>query len=265
VRSFERATLAYCAYVCIVAPALRSLPARRRAAIVAGAFVIAGLAVWSPSAPWRESFVLRDWILPAAVYLLGAYYLSGLFYVAPMPMLERRLMALDRSLGAATWSARLPMAVVEFLELGYLSVSAMVGLGPLVAYAAAGVAEVERYWTIVLTTDYICFAGMPWAQTRTPRAIEGEPAASRSRIRRLNLVLLDRLSHERNTFPSGHAAEGLVVVLALARTAPSASVLLAPFAAAVGIGSVAGRYHFAGDAIAGYAVGLAVWLTLGRG
>jgi membrane-associated phospholipid phosphatase len=250
-------------YCVVVALATRSLPAGRRAAIVLGSIAIGTLAACAPVAPWHATLALRDWILPAVAYLLGGYYLSGRFYVAPMPRLERRLIALDRRLGAGTWSARLPLAILESLELSYLAVYAMVGLGPLVAYAMAGAAEVERYWTIVLTADYFCFACMPWAQTRTPRALEGEPPASRSLIRRLNLIVLGGFSHERNTFPSGHAAEALAVVLALVRSTPLVSLALAPLALGVGAGSVAGRYHFAADAIAGYAVALAVWMVFG--
>jgi membrane-associated phospholipid phosphatase len=76
-------------------------------------------------------------------------------------------------------------------------------------------------------------------------------------------VVLGGFSHERNTFPSGHAAEALAVVLALARASPAVSVALVPLAIGVGAGSVAGRYHFAADAVAGYAVALAVWLIVG--
>jgi membrane-associated phospholipid phosphatase len=263
VRTFEWATVAFYAYCVIVALVAPSLPARRRAGIIFGAIAIGGLAALAPLSPWRASLLLRDWILPAVAYLLGGYYLSGLFYVAPMPRLEARLVALDHRLEAAGWSRTLPIAVLEFLEVSYLAVYAMVGLGPLVAYAAAGLIEVERYWTIVLTADFVCFACMPWAQTRTPRALEGEPPTSRSVVRRLNLVVLGGFSHERNTFPSGHAAEALSVVLALSRASPAVGIALTPLAVGVGAGSVAGRYHFAADAIAGYAVALIVWLLLG--
>jgi membrane-associated phospholipid phosphatase len=263
VRDYEWVTVGFYTYGVVAALVAPALPARRRAAIVAIALAIGGLAASAPAAPWRDTLLLRDWILPAGAYLLGGYYLSGLFYVAPMPRVEAPLVGLDRRLRAAEWSARLPLAAVEFLEVSYLAVYAMVGLGPLVAYAAAGVTEVERYWTIVLTADYICFACMPWAQTRTPRALEGEAPTSRSLVRRLNLAVLGSFSHERNTFPSGHAAEALSVVLALARPAPAVSALLVPLAIGVGVGSVTGRYHFAADAVAGYAVALAVWLLVG--
>jgi membrane-associated phospholipid phosphatase len=263
VLGFEWAAVAYCAYIAIVACVLPGLPPRRRAAVVAGAIVIAGLASWSPHAPWRNGFALRHWILPAGAYLLGGYYLSGLLFVAPMPGLERRLAALDASLGAATWSERLPLHAVEFVEFCYLSVSGMVVFGALAAYAWSGLNEAAYYWRIVLTADLICFACMPWAQTRTPRALEGDPRDRRSLVRRLNIAVLGRFSHERNTFPSGHAAEALAVVLALAHVAPVVSVVLVPVALAVPVGSIAGRYHFAGDAIAGYLVAGLVWIVLG--
>jgi membrane-associated phospholipid phosphatase len=263
VRGFEWAAVVYCAYVAAVACVLPGLPARRRAAIVAGAIVIAGLAIWSPTAAWREDFALRYWILPAGAYLLGGYYLSGLLYVAPMPRLERRLAALDASLGATRWSERLPLLLVEFVEFSYLSVSALVVFGALAAYVWGGLSEADHYWRIVLTADLVCFACMPWAQTRTPRAIEGVPRDSRSLVRRLNVLVLGRFSHERNTFPSGHAAEALAVVLALGHAAPLVGVALVPVALAVAVGSIAGRYHFAGDAIAGYVVAVIVWVVLG--
>jgi membrane-associated phospholipid phosphatase len=239
------------------------LPPRRRAAVVAGAIVIAGLASWSPASPWREGFALRYWILPAGAYLLGGYYLSGLLYVAPMPRLERRLAALDATLGAARWSEGLPVLVVEFIELCYLSVSAIVVFGAIAAYIWGGLSEAGYYWRIVLTADLVCFACMPWAQTRTPRALEGEPRDRRSLVRRLNVAVLGRFSHEHNTFPSGHAAEALAVVLALAPLAPLFGVALVPVALAVAAGSIAGRYHFAGDAIAGFLVAALVWIVLG--
>jgi hypothetical protein len=262
VLGFEWAAVAYCAYIAVVACVLPGLPPRRRAGIAAGAIVIGGLASWSPYAPWREGFALRYWILPAGAYLLGGYYLSGLLYVAPMPRLERRLVALDASLGAARWSERLPLIIVELIELSYLSVSAMVVFGALAAYLWGGLSEASHYWRIVLTADLVCFAGMPWAQTRTPRALEGEPRDRRSLVHRLNVAVLGSFSHERNTFPSGHAAEALAVVLALSRVAPVVSLVLVPVALAVPIGSIAGRYHFAGDAIAGCVVAMAVWLLL---
>lgn len=262
-RDFEWATLAYCAYIAAAALLRRGIPLRHRAAVVASGAAIGALAAYAPRAPWRDARWIRDWLLPGAVYLLGAYRISGLLYVRPMLRLERWLVRLDGALGAARWSDRLPPAAAEFLEFSYLSVYALIAVGPLIARAAAGDAALDRFWTMLLVADYICFGCMPWAQTRTPRALEGQAPTRGSHIRRLNFVVLKTFSHDRNTFPSGHAAEGAAVVLALAATAPAASALFLPLALGVGIGSVAGRYHFAGDAIAGYLVAIVVWLALG--
>jgi membrane-associated phospholipid phosphatase len=261
VRSFEWATIAYCAYIVAAAVIRRGIPLGRRAAVVASGAAIGILAASAPRAPWQDLPWIREWFLPGAAYLLGAYRVSGLLYVGPMLPLERWLVRLDASLGVVRWSERLPLAAAEFLEFSYLSVYGLIAAGPLIARAAAGDAAVDRFWTIVLVADYICFGCMPWAQTRTPRALEGPAPTRRSRVRRLNFAVLETFSHDRNTFPSGHAAEAAAVVLALLATSPIASLLFLPLALGVGVGSVAGRYHFAGDAIAGYLVAILVWLT----
>lgn len=262
-RSFERATVAYCAYIVAAALIRRGIPVGRRAAVVASGAAIGILAATAPRAPWQDVWWIREWFLPGAVYLLGAYRISGLLYVGPMVSLERWLVRLDAALGVVRWSERLPLAAAEFLEFSYLSVYGLIAAGPLIARAAAGDAALDPFWTIVLVSDYICFGAMPWAQTQTPRALEGQAPTRRSRVRQLNLSVLQIFSHDRNTFPSGHAAEAGAVVLALAATSPAASLLFLPLALGVGTGSVAGRYHFAGDAIAGYLVALLIWLVLG--
>ena len=61
-----------------------------------------------------------------------------------------------------------------------------------------------------------------------------------------------------NTFPSGHAAEGLVAFL-LALAAPPGIVALMFLAAlAVSAGAVLGRYHYLADAVAGWVVAIGV-------
>jgi membrane-associated phospholipid phosphatase len=264
VRNFEWATVAYCTYIVAAALIKRGIAHRHRAAVVASGAAIALLAVSAPRAPWNDLPWIREWLLPGAVYLLGAYRISGLLYTRPMPPLERWLVRLDAALGAVRWSERLPLAAAEVLEFSYLSVYALIAAGPLIARAAAGDGALDPFWTIVLVADYICFGCMPWAQTRTPRALEGPAPTRRSHVRRLNLAVLKTFSHDRNTFPSGHAAEAGAVVLALLATSPAASLLFLPLALGVGIGSVAGRYHFAGDAIAGYLVSILVWLAQRR-
>lgn len=118
------------------------------------------------------------------------------------------------------------------------------------------------FWTVILVTDYVCFAMLPWIQTRPPRALEPDDPW-RSSLRRFNLCLLGTASIRVNTFPSGHAAEALAAAL-LVSNAPYAVVVWMLFnTLAVSMGAVLGRYHNAADAFAGWLVALAVWLVLG--
>jgi hypothetical protein len=262
VRSFEWATLAFAAYSCVVVSVQPGLSPGRRSLITAASLLLGALAAGTPRAPWAEVVLVRDWLLPG-LYLIASYRISGASFVSPMPRIERWLVAVDARLGAGTIRARLPKAAAQALELAYVLVYPLVAFGPLIALRAGGAAALERSWLLILVTDYICFGCLPWIQTRTPRGLEGEPRTGATRLRRVNVALMRRMSTEMNTVPSGHAAEGIAVVLALAGPAPRAALALLPLGLAVAAGSVVGRYHFAADALAGFVVAIAVWAVLG--
>jgi len=107
----------------------------------------------------------------------------------------------------------------------------------------------------------VCFAMLPWVQTRPPRTLEsGEPWSSS--LRRFNLTLLGSTSIQVNTFPSGHAAEALAAVL-LVLDAPLGIVAFMFVAAiAVASGTVLGRYHYFADVVAGWFVAVCVWMVV---
>jgi membrane-associated phospholipid phosphatase len=79
----------------------------------------------------------------------------------------------------------------------------------------------------------------------------------------VNTAVLDRVSHQLNTFPSGHVA----VAIAAASSAISvwwpAGLVLGIVAAGIAIGAVAGRYHYVMDVIFGVIVGLAAVALFG--
>ena len=95
-------------------------------------------------------------------------------------------------------------------------------------------------------------SGLP---TRPPRAIAGEPMKSSGPVRRLNLRVLGLASIQLNTFPSGHAAAAVATALAVGVRLPVAGLALGILALGIAIGSVAERYHYAADALAGAVVG----------
>src|SRR5688572_25409980 len=242
-------------YAAGVAAVLPRLPwPRRRAALIFAAVGLT-LAVISGRLPFTP--ILHDWLLPPALLLL-AYWTSGLLFVAPMPRVERTLLAIDRALRIHAIAARAPRPIAEFLEFSYAGVYPLIPLALIIQLTLTATPDPQHFWSVILITDYICFGVLPWIQTRPPRALEaGEPWTAR--FRRFNVRMLGTTSIHANTFPSGHAAEALAAAL-LVLDAPLPWVLGMFFsAAAVSAGTVFGRYHYALDAITGWMVAFAVW------
>ncbi|HSC29355.1 MAG TPA: phosphatase PAP2 family protein [Vicinamibacterales bacterium] len=250
---WEAASLAVFAYIGVLGM-LRGRTERglRLLAGSAAGLLLTLVIAYAGYRPW-----LHDWVGPPAL-LLAAYWTSGALFVAPRAGQERVLMAIDRMLGVAAAVRLMPRPLVELLELGYLSIYPLIPATLIVYRLWTDDPDPARFWSVILITDYVCFAMLAWVQTRPPRALEaGEPWTST--LRGLNLRLLGTASIRVNTFPSGHAAEALATAL-LVSDAPLPAVLAVWGAAlAVSAGAVLGRYHYAADVAAGWAVAAAVW------
>jgi membrane-associated phospholipid phosphatase len=252
------ASVAYFGYVAVVGLALPGRPSRRRALAVALSAV--GLALAS-LASTVEGFWLASFLLPLLLLLVG-YWASGTLWVAPQPRFERLLAAVDTELDVPGLAARLPRILCELLELSYVGIYALIPIALLLHVGYAPDADPHRFWTVVLVTDYICFAMLPWIQTRPPRALESV-APCRSSIRTLNLGILGRTSIGVNTVPSGHAAEAMAIALLLMNAPAPIALLGWAGAILVSAGAVSGRYHYLLDVLAGWAVAVAVFLAGG--
>jgi membrane-associated phospholipid phosphatase len=229
--------------------------ARRRALVWCGA----GLAIACAGAFFHLP-ALRLVILPPLA-LLAAYWSTGALWTGPMPRAERLLVHWDRRLGIERAARAMPRPLVEFLEFSYAAVYPLVPLG-LAAHAVVSDApDADRYWTVILVTDFICFGMLPWIQTRPPRALEIR-APWLSSFRAFNVRLLGETSTGVNTVPSGHAAEALAAALMLSSAPWPVASAMGIMAVGVTAGAVFGRYHFALDAVAGWAVALIVWALL---
>ena len=183
-----------------------TLSSRRAAVVACAGLACTALSVGVPRHAW-----LHDWLLPPSLLLLG-YWSSGGLFVRPMPRAEAVLMAGDRMLGIPV--AGVPRLVAECLEAAYLSIYVVVGLAFVLFLTVAPDPSPDRFWTVVLITDYVCFAMLPWVQTRPPRALETRDPW-RSSVRCQNLRLLGSTSIQVNTCPSGHAAEAAALALLL--------------------------------------------------
>lgn len=262
VQHWEGVSVAFFVYALLCALALRGLRPSARAWCVSlsvAGTMLAALSVWLRPVP-----VLHDWILPAVILLLS-YWTSGPLFRAPNEHVEALLLKVDEILRVREIAGTAARPAAEILELAYAGVYALIPLALVIHYLVTPASRVapDRFWTVILVTDFICFGCLPWIQSRPPRALEsGEPW--RSSFRRFNQRVVNAASIQANTCPSGHAAEALAAVLLVAN-APAPVVAAMLFAAlAVAAGAVYGRYHYAVDAISGWAVALVVWLVIWR-
>lgn len=255
-RSWQTASLIFFVYAAAMAYALPQVCARRRRR--AATFAGLGILLLLVAVGLRSSTVLTTWILPPAM-LLVAYWTSGSLFVAPMPGSERALMALDRRLRIPEIAAGMPRPAAELLEVAYVFVYPLIPIALALHLVFAPQPDSDRFWMVVLTTDYVCFGMLPWIQTRPPRALEGA-APWRTWFRRVNARLLDRASIHVNTMPSGHAAEAVAAALLVAQGPAPVFVTMGLVAVAICAGAVFGRYHYTADVLTGAAVAVSVWL-----
>ena len=105
---------------------------------------------------------------------------------------------------------------------------------------------------------------LPFIKTRPPRML-GEKwsmALPAGKARAWNLWILRRGSIDANTCPSAHVAIAFACALIVLRRGPlPAGVIFLWVAISIALGAVAGRYHYAVDAILGFMVAFAAFLA----
>lgn len=257
-RAWEMASVLLFMYTALVALFRKRLPPGVRMRAVGGS--IAGLLLTGASALAPFHPLLHQWLLPPALLLL-AYWTSGLLFVAPMKGIERTFALIDRLVHVRRAGSLAPVGLAEFLEFAYAAVFALIPIALMLHLNFSASPDADRFWTVILITDFLCFAVLPWIQTRPPRSLEvGDPWSSS--LRTFNLRWVDKASIQVNTFPSGHAAEALAAALLVSNLRCGVFVWMLLSAGAVSAGAVLGRYHYAVDALAGWLVALTVWLIV---
>jgi len=258
-RGWELASAISFVYTALVAGFFRNgLTPCARARAVGGSFAGVLLTAASVIAPFHP--LLHGWLLPPALLILG-YWTSGLLFVAPMKRIEELFAFVDRLVDVRRLGSRAPVGVAEFLEFSYAAVFALIPTALTLHLTLSPKPDTNQFWTVILVTDFVCFAALPWIQTRPPRVLESDDPWSSS-FRSFNLRWLRTASIQVNTFPSGHAAEALAAALLVSDLRTVVFMWMLFNAAAVSAGAVLGRYHYAIDAFAGWLVAVAVWLWL---
>jgi membrane-associated phospholipid phosphatase len=231
-----------------------SLPSRSRTkALWTGAAGVGLTVTASASDQWLMPYaagILRDW-LPILLMPL-AYWQSGCFFQKANPKLqaifensERRILhalRVDLNKWARTW-------VGGLLELAYVFCYPVVPLGVAALYSTGFRSDADDYWTVVLLSAYPCYVLLPFVQLLPPRLVEGTDASTNRSpyLRRFNLWLVRRVTHEANTFPSGHVAASAAIALVLLRLSPAAGIVFAFIAVGIAAGCIVGRYHYIVD------------------
>jgi membrane-associated phospholipid phosphatase len=75
-------------------------------------------------------------------------------------------------------------------------------------------------------------------------------------VARVNTAVLSRVSHQLNTFPSGHVAVAIAAALSVWPVMPLAAAAFGMIALGVAIGAVTGRYHYVLDVVTGAMAGV---------
>ena len=256
-RGMFRFELLSVAYFLLLAAGATVAPVARRSAIrCATASLTTGLFVvlLSQTAPVEARF----W--SAHLFLALGYWIPSMLTAPPgETRFETWLRQSDE--GWRRSIPRLTPAAMAVLELAYLSCYIVVPAAFVTAWAYGTIEQVDRYWVAVLLSGFACYGSLPWLVSRPPRMF-GEPDGRRpaTNVAAFNVSVLRRVSHELNTFPSGHVAVAIAVALTIAPVSRPAGVLFGMLAAGIAVGASVGRYHYGVDVVAGALVGVAAAL-----
>ncbi len=249
---FEWLVVAYFAVLALTSP-LAHASWRRRVGVAAAAAAIGALVCATVAIDLAGANVtmLRLW-LPHA-YLVAGYWLPALLVEPPVAEgpFEHWLRRTDTVLRARL--PRLPGPANPVVEAAYLACYPLVPVALMVVWTTGGVEDVDRFWLAVLAAGYACYGSLPWLVSRPPRLAAPRARAARS-LGAANDVVLGRLSHRLNTFPSGHVAVSCAAAALVMSVSLPAGLLLGGVAAAITVGAAAGRYHYVVDVLLGMVV-----------
>ena len=230
------------------------VPRRRQLVVAALAF---GSALAVAVVARQADPVVRAWAPHG--YLAAGYWLPALLVVAPVrsTRFERWLAASDMWLRGSM--PRVPSAFVHVAELAYLLCYPLIPVSFTIVFVFGTPAAIGRFWVAVLVAGYACYASLPWLVSRPPRLCGGADAVS-TRVSAINARVLRCVSHQLNTFPSGHVAVAIAAAAVVLSVFPAPGVVILAVAIAIAIGAVIGRYHYVTDVLWGVVVAAAAVL-----
>jgi membrane-associated phospholipid phosphatase len=242
----------------------RRVPPRDRLRVFGAAVTVSAAIASVSSLRWPAVHDMRDWL--PAVLLVLAYWTPSRLVVTRHDRFERWLLDTDAALLSSRAGAYLletGRVVRELLELSYLLVYPLIP-GAFAILLAHGLRhEADRFWSVVLGAEYVCYALLPLLPARPPREADAtRQRQSTTSIRSFNLWILGRVSNHWNTFPSGHVAGSFACALIVWSLLPGTGVGLLVVATGIALGSIVGRYHYVVDVLAGLAVAVVTFTIM---
>lgn len=269
-RRSEWLLVAYFSYTAVLAQVLAVRPGVRAVTAGVNVGVLAGFAVlaWAEGLRGRVFFsMVRDWY-PVPLMLL-AYREMG-WFAPPVHryVLEQGWVVWDRTLlnqwGLHSAIEALGPLVPAALEASYALVYAVPSLAVAMLYAYGQRRRVDRFLVTFLLAILTAYALFPYFPSEPPRKVfPGEMFPSFDTLfRRLNWALLGGYGIQTSVFPSAHVAGAFAAAFALLRLLPErrwVGWMLLALAVSIATATVYGRYHYAADALAGFAIAVAAY------
>lgn len=269
-RRSEWVLLAYFLYTSILAlilPLRAPIPALT-VVLNLSIFSAYALLIYADALRRREPLgIVRDWF-PLILALL-AYREMGWF----QPMVrsykwERIWVEWDRIL-LRGWGVH---AVIEgwgpalptVLEIAYSLVYVIGPFSLAMLYVYRCRDRADRFLFLFLLGVLLAYVQFPWWPSEPPRTVfPGEDFPSLETIfRKFNLALVGFYGIHTSVFPSAHVSGAFSAAFAMMRVLPEkpwVGRLLLALAILIAVATVYGRYHYAADAVAGFALSLVAW------
>jgi membrane-associated phospholipid phosphatase len=268
-RPYEWLIIAYYTYVAAIAPVFIPKGETRWlgaavAAIVTG--ILFGLT--------RYYSILRDWIPIACT--LGAYREMNWFTPAVRDHhLERAWIVWDRwlldtaHLRAAVES--LGPLLPSLLEICYVLVYAIAPISLTILFLNSPRnlrrERVSAFWFAYLAGTLTSYALFPYFPSDPPRTVfaGADLPTVITVFRRFNLAILGEYGIHSSVFPSAHVSAAFACGWGLLIAMPDRrrfGWIVAAYASLVAVATVYGRYHYATDALAGFAISFLAFAAL---
>ena len=197
---------------------------------------------------------IRGWLGHA--YLVAGYWIPALLVSSPDPPGRFESWLVRTDAWCRMFAIRPPPWAASILEMSYLLCYVVVPAAFVLVWTSGTMADVDRFWTAVLLSGFLCYASLPWLLSRPPRTLNA--AVESAGVHGVNEFVLKRVSHGLNTFPSGHVAVSLAAALEVMQISRPAGIVLLTIASAIAAGAVLGRYHYALDVVVGAILALTI-------